>query len=107
MTQTEKLFPAFQALFLTAGAAILLTGVALGLRFLYFFVIGEGGGHIQSVILATTLILLGFFLGMIGLLADLGASQAADSRQTETNFAKIGVRARTAVSASGSSGTSP
>jgi glycosyltransferase involved in cell wall biosynthesis len=58
-------------IFLTAGAAILLTGVALGLRFLYFFVIGEGGGHIQSVILATTLILLGFFLGMIGLLADL------------------------------------
>jgi signal transduction histidine kinase len=42
---------------------------------------------------------LGAGLAQIGLLADLGASQAADSRQAETNFAKIGARARTAVSA--------
>jgi len=57
--------------FSVAGGAIVLIGVALGLRFLYFFLTGSGIGHVQSVILASMLILLGFFLGMIGLLADL------------------------------------
>ena len=57
--------------FFVIGSTIMLVGVVLGLRFLYFFVTGSGAGHVQSVILASMLILLGFFLGMIGLLADL------------------------------------
>ena len=42
---------------------------------------------------------LGASLAQIGLLADLGASQSADARQAETSFAKIGARARAAISA--------
>jgi signal transduction histidine kinase/streptogramin lyase len=42
---------------------------------------------------------LGAGLAQIGLLADLGASEAADARRVEINFSKIGARARTAVSA--------
>jgi glycosyltransferase involved in cell wall biosynthesis len=57
--------------FFTVGGIVLLAGITLGLRFLYFFFTGRGAGHVQSVILASMLILLGFFLGMIGLLADL------------------------------------
>jgi len=57
--------------FFVIGGAIVVVGIILGLRFLYFFVTGSGIGHVQSVILASMLILLGFFLGMIGLLADL------------------------------------
>ena len=46
-------------------------GGLLGLRFLYFYFTGGGGGHIQSVILAALLMGTGFFLIVVGLLADL------------------------------------
>jgi len=57
--------------FFTIGAIIMLGGIALGIRFLIFFIAGEGAGHVQSVILASMLMIIGFLLGMIGLLADL------------------------------------
>ncbi|MCG8456749.1 MAG: hypothetical protein MI919_10755, partial [Holophagales bacterium] len=55
------------------GAAVFLLGLLLGGRFLYFFVLGEGDGHVQSVVLAALLLGTGFFLVVIGLLADLVA----------------------------------
>jgi hypothetical protein len=51
-------------LFLTAGCLI-------GARFVYFYATGDGGGHIQSVILAALLLGLGFFMVVVGLVADL------------------------------------
>ena len=57
--------------FSVIGSIILVGGVVLGIRFLYFYFTGEGIGHIQSVILASMLIIMGFVLWMIGLLADL------------------------------------
>lgn len=50
---------------------LLLGGTALGARFLYFFSIGQGGGHLQSVVLAAVLLIVGFQVGLIGLVADL------------------------------------
>ncbi len=46
-------------------------GFVLGIRFLSFYIAGEGAGHIQSVILASLLMGSGFFLVIIGLMADL------------------------------------
>ena len=46
-------------------------GLILAFRFLYFWVIGQGGGHIQSVILSAVLLIIGFQTLLIGLLADL------------------------------------
>jgi hypothetical protein len=46
-------------------------GVLIGLRFLYYYFAGGGQGHVQSLILATILMTIGFQLGMLGLLADL------------------------------------
>ena len=61
--------------FLTIGGALLLAGLLLGLRFLYFFLIsqstGSPTGHIQSLILAAVLMIVGFQIGLIGLVADL------------------------------------
>jgi len=49
--------------------------IALGLlgtgRFMYFYFTGSGAGHIQSVILSAVLLILGFQILLIGLLADL------------------------------------
>lgn len=46
-------------------------GMLIGVRFLYFYFSGKGGGHVQSVILSALLLGTGFFLLVVGFLADL------------------------------------
>ena len=46
-------------------------GAVIGLRFLYYFLSKGGSGHIQSLIFAAILILIGFHLIVLGILADL------------------------------------
>ena len=57
--------------FLYIGGIIFGTGLIISGRFLYFYLIGNGEGHIQSLILAAVLMIVGFQVGMIGLLADI------------------------------------
>lgn len=49
-------------------------GLGIGMRFLYFIAIGKGYGHVQSLILGCTLIIIGFLTFMIGLVSDLIAA---------------------------------
>ena len=60
--------------FTIIGSVIFLIGLILGIRFLVFVFMGESGGDIQSLILASTLLLLGFQTFISGLQADLIAS---------------------------------
>ena len=46
----------------------------LGVRFLVYYATGAGNGHVQSLILASILMLMGFQTGVIGLLADIIAA---------------------------------
>ena len=59
--------------FSALGGLFLLVGAAIGLRFLYFFIVNNGqyAGHIQSLILSAVLLIVGFQILLIGLLADL------------------------------------
>jgi hypothetical protein len=58
--------------FLTLGGALLGGALLLGLRFLYFYWLGGGAaGHIQSLILAAILAIVGFQVCLIGLVAEL------------------------------------
>ncbi len=57
--------------FATVGLLLFLPGFALGLRFVYYYITGNGVGHVQSLILAAVLMLLGFQIGIFGVLADL------------------------------------
>jgi len=57
--------------FTTFGAVFFLAGLVLAIRYLYFFIQGTGAGHVQSVILAAVLLIIGVQVGLIGLLADL------------------------------------
>ena len=50
---------------------LFLAGFGIGVRFLRYYLIGEGGGHVQSLILATVLLNLSFVLFAIGVLAEL------------------------------------
>ena len=61
-------------LFASLGSLVFGAGFLLGARFVYYFLVGEGDGHVQSLILAATLLLMGFQLGILGLVADLTAS---------------------------------
>jgi glycosyltransferase involved in cell wall biosynthesis len=68
-----RIFLMYEALriFLTIGSMLFGLGTLLILRFLYFFLIGEGQGHVQSLIGAAILVVLGFQTFLLGLLADL------------------------------------
>jgi glycosyltransferase involved in cell wall biosynthesis len=57
--------------FTMSSLLLLLGGFFFGFRYLYFYLYGQGGGHIQSVILAAILLIVGFQVLLIGLLADL------------------------------------
>jgi len=56
--------------FTTLGGLLLAGGVALGVRFLVFFLRGGGAGNVQSLILAAILTIIGFQVCLIGLIAD-------------------------------------
>lgn len=48
-----------------------LIGFIIDLRYVVYLIIGQGGGHVQSLILGSMMILLGITVFVIGLLADL------------------------------------
>lgn len=68
-----RIYVAYRPLrfFVLAGLLTFLPGLLLGLRFVYFWSQGEGEGKVQSLILAALLMGAGFFLGTVGILADL------------------------------------
>jgi hypothetical protein len=54
------------------SAIMIAAGVFLGLRFVYFnYIANQGEGNIQSLILAAILLIVGFQVFTIGLVADL------------------------------------
>lgn len=64
MYRPLRVFTAISLLFLLGG----LIGSG---RFLYFYLIGQGAGHVQSLILSAVLLIVGFQIFLIGLVADL------------------------------------
>ena len=57
--------------FAIPGALLFLVGLLISVRFLYIYLTGNGSGHVQSLILSALLMGTGFFLAVVGLLADL------------------------------------
>jgi hypothetical protein len=67
MYEPLKMFSYIGALFIAAG--LFLSG-----RYLYFTWIGEGRWHVQSVVAAGALFIVGFMIVLIGFVADIMAS---------------------------------
>ena len=63
--------------FAAIGLLLFFPGILLGLRFLYFYFTGSGGGHIQSLILASVLLGMGFQTILVAFVTDLLASNRA------------------------------
>ncbi len=48
-----------------------VTGLGVGVRFLMYYCAGRGNGHTQSLMLACTMLIIGFITFVIGMLADV------------------------------------
>jgi glycosyltransferase involved in cell wall biosynthesis len=57
--------------FLFLGGLMILCGLVLGFRFLWYYFTGPGTGRVQSLILTAILLIVGFQTCLIGLVADL------------------------------------
>lgn len=60
--------------FSVLAGIVMLPGALAFLRFIYFYAVGQGDGHIQSLVMGATLIGVGAMLFVAGLLADLIAA---------------------------------
>ncbi len=63
----------YRPLYCFSGVAVvpILIGLGVGIRFLFFYFTGRGAGHTQSLMLACTLLIIGFITFVIGMLADV------------------------------------
>jgi glycosyltransferase involved in cell wall biosynthesis len=86
-----RVFLMYEALrvFLILGTLPFLAGLLLLVRFLYFYSIGDGDGHIQSLILASILVVLGFQTFLLGLLGDLIAKNRHLSEETNYRLKQL------------------
>ena len=68
---------------------VFIGGLILAARYLFYFFIGEGDGHIQSLILAAILMMLGFQTVVIGLISDLIAANRRLSEEAVYRLRKM------------------
>ncbi len=86
-----RIFLMYEALrsFLILGAVPLAGGFLLLLRFGYFYIIGQGQGHVQSLIISSILILIAFLIFLLGFLADLIARNRRINEEIVYRMRKI------------------
>lgn len=75
--------------FWTAGAVVGLVAAAVWIRFLVFWLQGEGAGHVQSLILGAMLFTGGMLLFALGVIGDLLAAQRTLSQRTFERVRRI------------------
>lgn len=78
--------------FTSIGGILFFSGMLLGGRFLYYALNGSGGGHIQSLILAAILIILGFQTIVMGLLSDIIAANRKILEDVQYRVRKLDCR---------------
>jgi glycosyltransferase involved in cell wall biosynthesis len=91
LTTIVRIFVIYKPLrfFLLLSALVAAPGVAAMLRFLFYYLAGDGGGHVQSLVIAAALIASAAVLAIGGLLADLIAANRAlleDLRTRQLRF---------------------
>lgn len=64
-------------------------GVLIAVRFMAYYFTGRGGGHAQSLMLACTLMIIGFMTFVIGMLADVMVANRKISEDTQYLVRKL------------------
>ena len=80
-------FTAYKPLraFVGTGSLIAFVGMVPILRFLWFWSQGDGGGHVQSLVIGGALLVLGTLVAIMGMVADL---VAANRKLMEENLVR-------------------
>lgn len=60
--------------FMFLGVIVAFPGLFGFIRFIYYYFTGRGEGHIQSLIFSAVFVICGFFIFMLGIIADLVSS---------------------------------
>jgi len=73
ITTIIRVFAIYEPLktFGSFGTALVIPGAFFILRFIYYFIDGNGNGHTQSLIVGTLLVMVGFQVVLFGIIADL------------------------------------
>lgn len=66
-----------------------IIGILIGIRFLCYYYTGRGDGHVQSLILACTLLIIGFITFVIGMVADVIAANRRILEDTQYHVRKL------------------
>ncbi len=68
-----RMYAMYQPLrvFFFISLAMVVIGAIPIIRFLYFYCVGSGGGHVQSLVLGGMIFIMGFTSALIGMVADL------------------------------------
>jgi glycosyltransferase involved in cell wall biosynthesis len=72
--------------FMTAALLVMLAAFAVWARYLYFYIDGDGAGHVQSLILGAVLFNAGMLLAALGILGDL---LSANSTMLQRVFERV------------------
>lgn len=78
-----------QTLFFWPGLILLGAGLLAGLRFIYYFIVAGGDGHVQSVVFSALCLILGALILMMGLLAELIATNRKLSERIHVRVQRI------------------
>ena len=91
------------------GSTFTFAGLFVGIRFVVFYLAGQGNGHVQSVVFAALLVILGFLMFVLGFLADLIATNRRLLERTEWRVRRLGLGTQPAsrVASTRESETSP
>lgn len=82
--------------FFGTGMVPFLAGLGIGIRYIVYMCMGQAAGHIQSLILASTLILLGVMCWMIGIQADLIAANRKILEDVQYHMRREGLNKQSA-----------
>lgn len=63
-------------------------GILIGIRFMIYYYAGKGNGHTQSLMLACTLLIIGFITFVIGMLADVISANRKILEDTQYHIRK-------------------
>ncbi|HJV37139.1 glycosyltransferase family 2 protein [Geomonas sp.] len=87
--------------FMTIGLCVFAAGFLVGARFLYHYFLGSGAGHVQSLILASILLGVGFQTILTAFLADLLAVNRRLMEDVQYRVKALEVRGRTGANEGG------
>ena len=72
--------------FFSIATVIFAVGSIIGFRFLYYFFLGSGNGHIQSLIFSSILLISAFNTYLIGIISDLLAKNRVILEEIQANL---------------------